>query len=49
MNIYELIFSPLFTGKQSGYIFLYEFHRSIAFINENLGEIWYELKLISED
>ena len=40
MNICELIFSPLFTGRQTG---------SIAFINENLGEIWYELKLISED
>jgi hypothetical protein len=34
------MFSPLKPYKDQG---------SIAFINDKLGEIWYELKLISED
>ncbi|KAL4498636.1 hypothetical protein ABPG72_019754 [Tetrahymena utriculariae] len=37
---YELIYSPLIVGRQRG---------SIAFINELLGEIWYELSLTCED
>ena len=39
-NVYELVFSPLFVGRHVG---------SIAFISENLGEIWYDLRLVSED
>lgn len=34
---YELLFTPLRTGKSKG---------SIAFINDRLGEIWYELHLV---
>jgi hypothetical protein len=37
---YSLIYSPLSVGHQKG---------SIAFINEVLGEIWYELDLTSEE
>lgn len=35
-----MIFSPLFVGRKSG---------SIAFINEQLGEIWYDLNMNSEE
>eukprot|EP00825_Cyclidium_porcatum_P017017 TRINITY_DN1987_c0_g1_i2.p1 TRINITY_DN1987_c0_g1~~TRINITY_DN1987_c0_g1_i2.p1 ORF type:complete len:400 (-),score=64.28 TRINITY_DN1987_c0_g1_i2:21-1220(-) len=37
---YELIYSPLYIGKQKG---------SVAFINEQLGELWYDLTLTSEE
>ncbi|EWS70940.1 flagellar associated protein, putative (macronuclear) [Tetrahymena thermophila SB210] len=37
---YELIYSPLYIGKAKG---------SIAFVNEHLGEKWYELNLLSEE
>ena len=37
---YELMFSPLKPYIEKG---------SIAFVNEKLGEIWYELRLISEE
>lgn len=39
-GVYELMFSPLKPLLEQG---------SIAFINEKLGEIWYELKLIAEE
>lgn len=37
---YDLIYSPLVVGRARG---------SIAFINEILGEIWYELSMTCED
>lgn len=40
VGIYELIYSPLAIGRSRG---------SIAFINEHLGEIWYDLSLGCED
>lgn len=39
-GVYELIFSPLLPFKEVG---------SIAFIHEDLGEIWYELELNAEE
>lgn len=40
MYKYELVYSPLQICKHKG---------SIAFINELLGELWYELNLTTED
>lgn len=37
---YELVYSPLYVGRAKG---------SIAFVNELLGEKWYELNLSSEE
>lgn len=37
---YELLFTPLRAGRAKG---------SIAFINDKLGEIWYELHLIGTE
>lgn len=37
---YELMFSPLRPFTEKG---------SISFINEKLGEIWYDLNLVSEE
>lgn len=37
---YDLIYSPFVVGRSRG---------SIAFINEVLGEIWYELSMTCED
>lgn len=39
-GVYELIFSPLKVFRGKG---------SVSFMNEKLGEIWYDLSLISED
>ena len=39
-GVYELVFSPLKATKQSG---------SIAFVHEDLGELWYELNLQADD
>ena len=39
-GVYELIFSPLKTGKFNG---------TIGFLNEKVGEFWYDLVLVSED
>lgn len=39
-KLYSLIYSPLYVGRAKG---------SIAFINEHLGEKWYELVLSSEE
>jgi len=40
VGVYELIFSPLKAIKQTG---------SIAFVHEDLGELWYELNLQADD
>lgn len=37
--IYEMIYMPLQVGSEKG---------SVAFVNEKLGEIWYELNLVAE-
>ena len=39
-GVYELIFSPLKVFRGKG---------NVSFMNEKLGEIWYDLNLISED
>lgn len=39
-GIYELIFSPLKTGKFAG---------TIGFLNEKVGEFWYDLMLICDE
>lgn len=39
-GIYELIFSPLKTGNFTG---------TIGFLNEKVGEFWYNLVLVCED
>lgn len=39
-KLYSLVYSPLYVGRAKG---------SIAFINEHLGEKWYELVLNSEE
>ena len=40
VGVYELIFSPLKAIKQTG---------SIAFVHEDLGELWYELNLQADE
>ena len=40
VGIYELIFSPLKTGNYTG---------TIGFLNEKVGEFWYDLVLVCED
>jgi len=40
VNTYNLIFSPLMAGEFSG---------NIGFLNEKVGEFWYDLNLIAEE
>lgn len=40
IGVYELIFSPLKTGKFVG---------TIGFLNEKVGEIWYDLNLVCDE
>lgn len=39
-GFYELIYSPIKVGRRKG---------MITFIQENLGEVWYELNLVAEE
>ena len=39
-GLYSMIFSPLMAG---------EFQGTIGFLNENVGEFWYDLNLIAEE
>lgn len=39
-GVYELIFSPLKTGKFAG---------TIGFLNEKVGEFWYDLSLVCDE
>ncbi|MBK8156873.1 MAG: hypothetical protein IPK55_13225 [Streptococcus sp.] len=39
-GVYELIYSPLKTGKFTG---------TIGFLNEKVGEFWYDLNLVCDE